>query len=122
MDSFKDDKHMKAIHVIILSDSAIKVGRSNKVDMVIDHDSVSRQHATINFVRGRVVIRDLKSKYGSYALMKCPVLIKKYSLCFKTKRTLINIGLCKIEDYEKSKKDTRDDTTNLKKDIMHGLI
>lgn len=48
------------------SKSTVIVGRSPKNDLVITHDSISRQHCQIEFVKGVFYITDLGSSNGSF--------------------------------------------------------
>lgn len=42
------------------------IGRSSKVDIQIDEDSISRSHAIIEYFGDRAVVRDLNSTNGTY--------------------------------------------------------
>ncbi len=44
----------------------IRIGRNAKNDIVLDNQTVSREHATIEVGEGRIVINDLGSKSGTY--------------------------------------------------------
>src|SRR5688572_9309170 len=48
------------------SKTTVIVGRSPKNDLVITHDSISRQHCQIEFVKGVFYITDMGSSNGSY--------------------------------------------------------
>ncbi len=53
--------------VFIVEPSGIKIGRDkSKNGIVIDSDVVSREHAWIGLEDGRVVIKDLGSRNGTY--------------------------------------------------------
>ena len=49
-----------------LVQSSTLIGRSSKVDIQIDEDSISRNHAIIEKREGEFVIRDLESTNGTY--------------------------------------------------------
>ena len=49
-----------------LVQSSTLIGRSSKVDIQIDEDSISRNHAIIETREGEFVIRDLESTNGTY--------------------------------------------------------
>ena len=40
------------------------IGRGGSCDVVIDHDSISRQHCKVELVNGEFLITDLNSKNG----------------------------------------------------------
>lgn len=70
----------------------VTLGRGHESDVRINDISVSRLHATLNFVNGRIRIRDLKSKFGSL------VLVKK-DLHIKSKKINLQIGRTYIESF-----------------------
>lgn len=49
-----------------LVQSSTMIGRSSKVDIQIDEDSISRNHAIIEKREGEFIIRDLESTNGTY--------------------------------------------------------
>ena len=49
-----------------LSNESTMLGRSSKVDIQIDEDAISRNHAVIEHQADGVVIRDLNSTNGTY--------------------------------------------------------
>ena len=49
-----------------LNQSSTLIGRSSKVDIQIDEDSISRNHAVIENFNDRIVLRDLESTNGTY--------------------------------------------------------
>lgn len=49
-----------------ISKTSVIVGRSPKNDLVITHDSISRQHCQIELVKGVFYITDLGSSNGSF--------------------------------------------------------
>lgn len=48
------------------SKSSVTVGRSPKTDLQIPHDSVSREHCRIDFIKGMFYITDLGSSNGTF--------------------------------------------------------
>ena len=44
----------------------IKIGRAAKNDIVIDNQTVSREHATLTTTAGKIVVTDLNSSSGTY--------------------------------------------------------
>lgn len=49
-----------------LAQPSTVIGRSSKVDIQIDEDSISRNHAVINNLGSEIVVRDLESTNGTY--------------------------------------------------------
>ena len=54
----------EGVHALVPSPS-IRVGRALECDVVLDHPSVSRHHATISFDGGRPRIEDAMSRHGT---------------------------------------------------------
>jgi len=79
LNQLKDNNNLKSIHVIILEDEKITLGRGHESDVRINDISVSRQHAVLIFDSntGKITIRDLKSKFGTLALIKNDLKIKE---------------------------------------------
>lgn len=50
----------------VLTQSTTVIGRSSKVDIQVDEDSISRSHAVIENIDDTVVARDLESTNGTY--------------------------------------------------------
>src|SRR5262249_4589027 len=51
---------------IILEDEEITIGRSESANIQVDQDSVSRQHARLVTIGGRIVLHDLGSTNGTF--------------------------------------------------------
>lgn len=101
----KDNNNIKSIHVIILEEnSKIIMGRGHESDVRINDISVSRSHATLTFQNGKIKIQDLKSKFGTLALIKkeLPILEKKIHL--QIGRTYLEACLKNYKEYEKALK------------------
>ena len=49
-----------------LAQNSTLIGRSSKVDIQIDEDSISRNHAVIENYGEEIVVRDLNSTNGTY--------------------------------------------------------
>jgi hypothetical protein len=67
----------KVIHVVnMLVSESVKIGRGHDVDVRITDISVSRLHALIKkSEKGYFYLQDNKSKFGTLALVRSPVLI-----------------------------------------------
>ena len=46
--------------------NTIKIGRSNKCDLIIPHDGVSREHLLLEFIDGQYYVTDLNSRNGVF--------------------------------------------------------
>jgi pSer/pThr/pTyr-binding forkhead associated (FHA) protein len=51
---------------IPLTERALTIGRSTEADLVIDDEKASRLHCGIRFDNGQYILKDLKSKNGTY--------------------------------------------------------
>lgn len=47
-------------------DTNLRIGRSQRNDIIIDHPSISRIHAKINRIGSKIFIQDLESAHGTY--------------------------------------------------------
>ena len=64
------------LHLVEPSDSPISIGRGIDNDIVINHSSISRNHAVIDIWQD-FYIRDLKSKFGTLALVNKSILVNR---------------------------------------------
>lgn len=101
----KDNNNIKSIHVISLDEqNKIIMGRGHESDVRINDISVSRSHANITFLNGKIKIRDIKSKFGTLVLIKkdLPILEKKIQL--QIGRTYLEASSKSYKEYEKGLK------------------
>ena len=85
-----------------MDDQKITLGRGHESDIRINDISVSRTHAvlTFNSSTGQILIRDLKSKFGTLILIK-------NNLQIKEKKILLQIGRTYIEAYINNKQEDK---------------
>jgi len=105
LNQMKENNNIKSIHVICLDEqNKIIMGRGHESDVRINDISVSRSHATLSFLNGKIKIRDLKSKFGTLVLIKkdLPILEKKIQL--QIGRTYLETCSKSYKEYEKSLK------------------
>ena len=102
----KENCNIKSIHVIKLTGENITIGRGHESDVRINDISVSRSHACLKYdiQSGRLLLRDLKSKFGTLVLIKKPLVINNNKICLQIGRTYAEASLIDIKDYEKLKK------------------
>lgn len=104
MNQLKESNNVKSIHVIqIEKDQKIVLGRGHDSDVRINDISVSRTHASIIFSNGEILIKDLKSKFGTLALLKKDVEVKDKKICLQIGRTYAEAGLMSFADYQQLK-------------------
>lgn len=58
--------HMGKQVEVTLGEEDITIGRSNEVDVVLPSDKVSRRHAALRVWEGDYVLKDLKSRNGTF--------------------------------------------------------
>jgi pSer/pThr/pTyr-binding forkhead associated (FHA) protein len=106
LNQLKDNNNLKSIHVILLEDQKITLGRGHESDLRVNDISVSRTHAvlTFNASTGKICIRDLKSKFGTLALLKNNVQIREKKLHLQIGRTYLEAFVMTYKDYEKMRK------------------
>jgi len=105
LNQMKDNNNIKSIHVINLDEqSKIIMGRGHESDVRINDISVSRSHAILTFLNGRIRIRDLKSKFGTLVLIKKDLLILEKKIQLQISRTYLETCSKSYKDYEKNLK------------------
>lgn len=123
-------------YLINFEGQTVKMGRSNKNDIVFSDDSVSREHFIIWKEKGRIFIKDCESKYGTLVKMSNSILLlpyKKLSIFFtKTEITFIMkrtlLGFLSCINPKKDKRDynffinkTKDfQAKGTHKELVHG--
>ena len=77
--------------------------------MRINDISVSRSHAKLkyNAEDGTLLLRDLKSKFGTLILVKKPLKIKEKKIHLQIGRTYIEASLMSMEDFEKLRREKK---------------
>jgi len=102
LDQIKDNNNYKSIHVITLNDENYIIGRGHDCDIRLNDISVSRVHSLIHFdmIRKLLLIRDLKSKFGTLILIKKPINILNKYLRIQIGRTYIETKLVKEEEVK----------------------
>lgn len=101
LNQMKDNNNIKSIHVIILDEeNQIIMGRGHDSDVRINDISVSRSHANLTFKDGKIKIKDMKSKFGTLALIKkeFPILDKKIQL--QIGRTYLETCCIDYKEYQ----------------------
>ena len=103
LNQMKDNCNIKSIHVIKINDDELIIGRGHESDIRINDISVSRNHAQLkyNAEDGTILIRDLKSKFGTLILIKKPLLIKERTIHIQIGRTYIEGRLMSVEEFHK---------------------
>ena len=105
----KENCNIKSIHVIQLNGDELTIGRGHESDVRINDISVSRKHAVLkyNVDEGTLLLRDLKSKFGTLILIKKPLLIKEKKIHLQIGRTYIEGWLMGMADFEKLRREKR---------------
>ena len=87
LNQMKENCNIKSIHVIQLGTDELIIGRGHESDIRINDISVSRSHAKLKYdmENGTILLRDLKSKFGTLILIKKPLQIKekKIHICLR---------------------------------------
>ncbi len=110
----KENCNIKSIHVIQLNDEELTIGRGHESDVRINDISVSRNHAKLKYNKedGTILLRDLKSKFGTLILIKKPLLIKEKKIHLQIGRTYIEGWLMGMAEFEKLRKEKKNKHIN----------
>ena len=109
LNQMKENCNIKSIHVIQLTGEELTIGRGHESDVRINDISVSRNHAKLkyNTEEGTLLLRDLKSKFGTLILIKKPLLIKEKKIHLQIGRTYIEGWLMGMAEFEKLRREKR---------------
>ena len=109
LNQMKENCNIKSIHVIQLTDKDISIGRGHESDVRINDISVSRIHAILRYdpLEGKLLIRDLKSKFGTLILIKKPLKIKERKIHLQIGRTYMEVHLMTLEEFEELKRERK---------------
>ena len=107
LNQMKDNCNIKSIHVIELNNEDLIIGRGHESDIRINDISVSRNHAKLKYNKedGTILLRDLKSKFGTLVLIKKPLEIKEKKIQLQIGRTFVETWLMDKEYYNKLKEE-----------------
>ena len=102
LDQINENNNFKTIHVITLNEENFIIGRGHACDIRINDISVSRVHAILHFdmIRKLLLLRDLKSKFGTLVLVKKPIKILKKYIRLQIGRTFIETKLVDEDDVK----------------------
>ena len=106
LNQIKENCNNKSIHVIsLINNEDIFIGRGHDEDVRIKDISVSRYHSKLkyNINNNSLLIKDLKSKFGTLVLIKTHFEIKE-SIQLQIGRTYIKGSLISFEDLIKFQK------------------
>ena len=109
LNQMKENCNIKSIHVIQLTGDELTIGRGHESDVRINDISVSRKHAILkyNSEDGTLLLKDLKSKFGTLILIKKPLMIKEKKIHLQIGRTYIEGWLMGMAEFDKLRKEKR---------------
>lgn len=95
LESLNSEKNSsRTIHTVIINTdrTAFSLGRGHDSDLRINDISVSRKHANLEYKDGKFWFVDLKSKFGTLALLSADVeLVEQNSQTFQIGRTVVTL-------------------------------
>ncbi len=109
LNQMKENCNIKSIHVIQLTGDELTIGRGHESDVRINDISVSRSHAKLKYnqTEGTLLLRDLKSKFGTLILIKKPLKIKERKIHLQIGRTYIEACLMGMAEFEKLRREKK---------------
>lgn len=100
LESLEQEKNAsRIVHVIKPSEikQTFKLGRGHEADLRINDISVSRCHAFIKFKKGRFLLEDNMSKFGTLVLIKDAVpIVPNFNKAMQIGRTVVNFSIKEI--------------------------
>lgn len=101
LDQVKEGINYKGVHIItLIENETILIGRTNDVDVSIYDISVSRSHGSIYFdCEKNIILRDLKSKFGTLALIQNEYSCDASEVILQIGRTLLEYKCLPIYQY-----------------------
>ena len=104
LNQLKDNNNFKSIHLICFDEQEkILLGRGHDSDVRINDISVSRFHASMVLSNGQIFLKDLKSKFGTLALLKDDIEVTDKKLSLQIGRTYAEAALMSYSEYQKLK-------------------
>jgi hypothetical protein len=96
LDYIKEKKNIKKVHVVILTDEVIKIGRSNTNDIIYNDISVSRSHCELKFNKdtGDLILENKSEKFGTLVLIRNNIKMNENEIKFQVGKSLISAKLC----------------------------
>lgn len=95
LESLNSEKNSsRTIHTVIINTdrTSFSLGRGHDSDLRINDISVSRKHASLEYKDGKFYFIDLKSKFGTLALLSSDVeLVEQNSQTFQIGRTVVTL-------------------------------
>ena len=106
LESLSQEKNTsRIIHIIRPSanKTIFKLGRGHESDLRINDISVSRCHTKIKFERGKFLLEDNQSKFGTLVLVKQRTpLLPGYNKAVQVGRTVINFSVKHVQKPDSS--------------------
>ena len=95
LDYKKGIYNIKMVHVILLNDEEIYIGRHNFNDVIIGDPTVSRFHAALKYKEneGKVILENISETYGTLVLVKGNIKMKNKNLNLQIGNLFITVNL-----------------------------
>ena len=122
LNQIKDNCNIKSIHVIsLINNDDIFIGRGHDCDVKVKDISVSRYHSKIkyNINDNSILIKDLKSKFGTLVLIRNSFEIKE-PIQIQVGRTYIKASTLNLEQQKKQIENEQKNTKNLNLEQKSG--
>ena len=106
LNQIKENNNIKSVHVISLNnDEELTIGRGHDCDVKIKDISVSRYHSKLIFNANErtLLLKDLKSKFGTLVLIKTAFEIRE-AIQIQIGRTFIKASLLNFQDLKNYQK------------------
>jgi hypothetical protein len=96
LDYIKENKNIKKVHFVKLTDEVIKIGRSHTNDITDNDISISRSHCELKFNKdnGDLILENKSEKFGTLVLIRNNIKMNENEIKFQVGRSLISAKLC----------------------------
>ena len=95
LDYIKDKNNIKTVHIVMLEDEEINIGRMDTNDIIDNDISVSRYHAQLKYDKenGNLILRNLSEKFGTLVLIRGNIKINENKINFQIGNCFVSANL-----------------------------
>ena len=92
------------------------MGRGHDADVRINDISVSRLHGTISLIDGKVLLKDLNSKFGTLALIQNHFECSNRKVCLQIGRSYMEVKVMPIDELNSLRENLKNEMIRKEKE------